>query len=271
MSPFIKWAGGKRQLIPVLLQHMPSSYNRYFEPFLGAGALFLHLMPVNAFVGDINGSLINLWLQVRDNLENVLKQLNILDAVPCTKERYLSVRERFNLVKDNDSAESAADMLWLNKHCFNGLWRVNKKGDFNVPWNRKTDGCNVRVEDLAQLSVYLKHVNIACRSYNLTCDVIKRDDFVYLDPPYDPVSTTANFTNYTEEGFDEGDQRVLAAYVAWLTRKGAKVLLSNNNTGLIRELYGNNNNYTVIPVNVRRSINSDSSKRKGNEVIIKNF
>ena len=269
MIPFLKWAGGKRQLLETLRLHIPSSYDVYYEPFLGAGALFLDTKPKTAVLGDVNKQLINLWCHVRDNLDILLLTISWLDRTPCTKERYKLIRKQYNSLKEEQSFAVAAAMLWLNKHCYNGLWRVNSKGNFNVPWNNKTGGCNLDIENLTMISAFLQgQVTINNAPYQETCAAVKKDDFIYFDPPYDPVSKTASFTAYTKEAFGDSDQQGLAAFVRTLSEKQAKVLISNNDTPLIRELYSD---YDIIAVPVRRNISRDGSTRTGQEVLIKNY
>jgi len=269
MIPFLKWAGGKRQLLETLRINIPSSYDVYYEPFLGAGALFLDIKPKTAVLGDINKQLINLWCYVRDNLGILLLIISWLDRTPCTKERYQLIRKQYNNLKDEQIAATAAAMLWLNKHCFNGLWRVNSKGEFNVPWNKKEDGCNLDLENLAMISTFLQgSVTIKNAPYQEICSSAAAGDFVYLDPPYDPVSKTANFTSYTQDLFSDKDQQELAALVKELSKKQVKVMISNNDTDFVRELY---KDYDITAVPVRRSISRDGTTRTGKEVLIKNY
>jgi len=268
MKPFMKWAGGKRQLLTELLKRLPKQYGCYYEPFLGCGALLLHLHPERAVAGDVNKQLINLWLQVRDNLPVLLQEIRWFDRTSCNKDRYIKMRHEYNLLKDRDSVAAAAAALWLNAHCFNGLYRVNKQGDFNVPWNKKTGSCVLDIDNLTDMAAYLTMVDIKQRSYQETCSAAEEGDFVYLDPPYDPVSDTASFTSYTEGDFGRKDQEELAAFVHELTKRKVFVMVSNNDTPLIRTLYLP---YNIEAVSVKRNINSNGDKRTGNEVIITNY
>lgn len=268
MKPFMKWAGGKRQLLEELTKRIPKDYNYYYEPFLGCGALLLQLQPEKAIIGDINKQLINLWLQIRDNPSILLQEIRWFDQTPCTKDRYIKMRYEYNLLKDKDSVAVGASILWLNAHCFNGLYRVNSKGDFNVPWNRKTEGCNINVDNLKEISTYLTRVNIEHRPYQETCSTVEEGDFVYFDPPYDPISNTAHFTAYTEENFIREDQERLAAFVHELTCRNVSVMVSNNDTPLIRQLYSP---YKIETVQVKRNINRNGNSRISNEVIITNY
>lgn len=268
MKPFMKWAGGKRQLLDELVKRLPKQYGCYYEPFLGCGALLLHLHPEKAVAGDINKQLINLWLQIRDKLPVLLQEVRWFDQHPCTKNRYVKFRYEYNLLKDRNSVAVAATTLWLNAHCFNGLYRVNSKGDFNVPWNKKTDGRILDINNLQEMATYLTRVDIKHRTYKETCATAEEGDFVYLDPPYDPVSDTASFTAYTEGDFTKRDQEELATFVHDLTKRNVLVMLSNNDTPLIRNLYLP---YNIDTVSVKRNINRNGNNRTGNEVIVTNY
>lgn len=268
MKPFMKWAGGKRQLLEELVKRLPKSYDCYYEPFLGCGALLLHLKPEKAVAGDVNRQLINLWLQIKDNLPLLLQEVRWFNQTPCTKDRYVKMRYEYNLLKNRDSVATGSAALWLNAHCFNGLYRVNSKGDFNVPWNRKTTGCSLDIENLTVMSSYLKRVDIKARDYKETCAAAEEGDFVYFDPPYDPLSDTAGFTAYTEGDFGVKDQEELAAFVYDLTKRNVFVMLSNNDTPLIRQLYFP---YKIETVEVKRNINRDGNNRTSSEVIITNY
>lgn len=267
MKPFMKWVGGKRQLLKEITSRMPKQYNCYYEPFLGCGTLILDLQPEKAVAGDINKQLINLWLQIRDNPLLIVQELSWLNHYPCDKSRYIQVRHEYNNLKHVLSPATAATTLWLNAFCFNGLYRLNSKGDFNVPWNKKTTPPEYDIENLLNISNYLKRVDISCRSYQDTCATVEEGDFVYFDPPYDPVSSTANFTAYAGS-FGEQEQKELAALFKQLSDRNVFVMLSNNDTPFIRQLY---DGFTIETIKVKRNINSDSSKRTGSEVIITNY
>ena len=268
MKPFMKWAGGKRQLLDELVQRLPEHYNRYYEPFLGCGALLLHLHPKQAVAGDINKQLINIWLQIRDNVKTVIQELRWLEQIPATKERYLKVRNDFNLLKERQSVSLAAALLWLNAHCFNGLYRVNKNtGNFNVPWNQRQNVCTPDIDNLCEMSEYLKTVDITVRPYQETCNAAEEGDFVYLDPPYAPLTKTS-FTAYSQDEFGEREQEKLAAFFRILTERKVFVMLSNHDTPSVRKLYSS---YNINTIQVRRNINSDGNNRKGVEVIVTNY
>lgn len=268
MRPFMKWAGGKRQLLDELTQRLPKQYGCYYEPFLGCGALLLHLAPEKAVIGDINARLINLWLQIRDNLSVLLREISWFEKIPCTQVRYNNMRYEYNLLKDKNSISTAATLWWINAHCFNGLYRVSTNGNFNVPWNKKENTVQPDIDNLRKISTYLTRVDIGARSYQDTCVTVEEGDFIYFDPPYDPISDTARFTSYTEQNFVRADQEKLAALVHSLTKRNVMVMVSNNDTPLIRNLYSP---YKIETVVARRAINADGQNRKGSEVIITNY
>lgn len=272
LKPFVKWAGGKTQLLGKLMERMPDSYGTYYEPFIGGGALLLAVQPDRAVINDTNAQLLNLYRQLRDDAEAVVSAVNQLDAAVCGKERYLSVRERYNekIREERRDAESAAMLIWLNKHCYNGLYRVNSKGFFNVPYNNRVTGRSIGEDNLRKIGEYLRGHCIAIREgdFETACQDVKAGDFVYFDSPYVPESATACFSDYTKEGFTMKDHRRLAALFRRLDALGAKLMLSNHSVPLMRELYGG---YAIQQVEVRRAINRDASRRTGREIIVTNF
>ena len=272
LKPFLKWVGGKTQLLDRLLLLAPKEYNTYYEPFVGGGAMLLALQPRQAVVGDMNSQLINAYQQIRDRPADVIDYIQKFDAEPCTSEIFCNRREQFNnkIREDKLDVESAALMIWVNKHCFNGLYRVNSLGVFNVPWNSKRTGPSVSLENLKAVSDYLGKNKIIVRNsdFEVTCRDIKKGDFVYFDSPYMPVSQTANFTSYQSKGFTEADHKRLAEFVKKLDKLGVKVMLSNNNVPAVKELY---KDFHIIETDVSRSINCVGNKRTGAEVIILNY
>lgn len=271
-KPFVKWVGGKRQLLSQLESRMPNIYNKYYEPFIGGGALLFDVQPRNAVINDINGQLLNEYQQLKVNPENVIMTIEKLDNIPCSKERYYLLRNRYNekiQAKELD-AECAALMIWLNKHCFNGLYRVNSKGLFNVPYNNRVNGTSIEAENLRNIGTYLKACAVEIREgdFEKACEDVQAGDFVYFDSPYVPVSKTANFTDYTKNGFTLEDHKRLAALFKRLDNLGANLLLSNNDVPIVHELY---EGYKIESVGVRRGINSVASKRTGKEVIVTNY
>ena len=272
ISPFVKWAGGKKQLLEKLEERMPETYGRYYEPFIGGGALLLDVQPKNAIINDVNEQLLNVYRQLKVNAEAVISILNELDSVECDKEHYLKMRAAYNkkIAAYILDAECAALTIWINKHCFNGLYRVNSKGLFNVPYNNKVGGASMSEENLRGIGLYLNSNDIEIRKgdFEAACADVQAGDFVYLDSPYIPVSETANFTDYTKDGFSYEDHRRLAELFKRLDAAGVKVMLSNHNVDLVYELY---NGYKIEDVDVKRAINRDASKRVGKEVIISNY
>lgn len=272
ITPFVKWAGGKRQLLSQIKERMPEKYNDYFEPFVGGGAVTFELLPANALINDINKALINAYKQICNAPEAFLKAVNKLDEEMWEdgKEYYYSLREHYNdkLMKAEYDAELAALFVFINKHCFNGLYRVNGKGLFNVPYNnsRRT---SVDEGSIMEISKYLQGITITDGDFEEACKGAKKGDFVFIDSPYAPLNPTS-FEAYTKEGFDIESHKRLARLYDELTARGCFCMLTNHNTRLINELYGGKG-YTIDVVGVKRMINSDASNRVGEEVIIYNY
>lgn len=272
VAPFVKWAGGKRQLIPQIRERMPEKYNNYYEPFVGGGAVLFELQPANALINDINKALINTYNIICNEADAFLEAVNRLDEEMWEdgKKYYYSVREHYNdkLMKSEYDVELAALFVFINKHCFNGLYRVNGKGLFNVPYNnsRRTSADeNV----IREVSKYLKDVKIINGDFEEACKDAKKGDFVFIDSPYAPLNPTS-FESYTKEGFDIESHKRVAKLYDELTARGCYCMLTNHNTELINELYGNKG-YKIDVVSVKRMINSDASNRVGEEVIICNY
>jgi len=272
LTPFIKWAGGKTQLLDVIIPKFPKKFERYFEPFVGSGAVFLATEPECAFVNDINPQLINIYRQFKVNVKGVVDFIDVLDASPCKSEFYYEIREKYNEKIEAQilDEECAALFVWLNKHCFNGLYRVNNKGFFNVPYNNKVSGRSINKENALAISSYLQkaNVNISCLDFEEACKDVKRGDFVYFDSPYIPKSKTSDFTDYTKTGFELVDHQRLAKLFQRLDKMGVKIMLSNNDVPLIYELYSG---YNIQTFSVKRMINRDPTKRTGQEVIVTNY
>ena len=264
VAPFVKWAGGKRQLIPQIRERMPEKYNNYYEPFVGGGAVLFELQPANALINDINKALINTYNIICNEADAFLEAVNRLDEEMWEdgKKYYYSVREHYNdkLMKSEYDVELAALFVFINKHCFNGLYRVNGKGLFNVPYNnsRRTSADeNV----IREVSKYLKGVKIINGDFEEACKDAKKGDFVFIDSPYAPLNPTS-FESYTKEGFDIESHKRVAKLYDELTGRGCYCMLTNHNTELINELYGNKG-YKIDVVSVKRMINSDASNRVG--------
>ena len=272
-KPFVKWAGGKRQILDKLKKLVPEDFNTYYEPFVGGGALLFDLAPENAVINDSNEELINVF-NVLCNEKKYSKMCRYLNKFERKhdEEFYYEIRnidrnkKKFN--KLNDS-KRAARTIYLNKSCFNGLYRVNSKGEFNVPFGKKTKVNTYDGENLLNVHSYLtlNNISILCTDFEDAVSTAKEGDFVYFDPPYD--SDTSTFNSYTEDGFNKDEQRRLAKVFKELDEKGVKVMLSNHNTILIKELYKDYNFYVI---EAKRSINSNGKKRgKVEEVIITNY
>ena len=270
ITPFIKWAGGKRQLLPEIKQRMPKQYHRYFEPFIGGGAVLFALQPKKAIINDCNHSLIHTYRMIQTSPEEVIACIEELDQglLHGGKHYYYEKRELYNekMLKEEYDAMMAGLFLFLNKHCFNGLYRVNGKGLFNVPYNNsKKPSCER--ENIERISNYLKKVRILEGDFEKACKGIRKGDFVFFDSPYAPLNPTS-FESYTKEGFDRASHIRLAKLFKKLSKRGCYCMLTNHDTELIRELY---KDYIIEVVPVKRMINSDAKKRVGEEVIIRNY
>lgn len=272
VAPFVKWAGGKRQLITQIRERMPEKYNDYYEPFIGGGAVIFALLPANALINDINKALINTYRTICNEPDAFLKEVNRLDNDMWEdgKKYYYTIREHYNdkLMRSEYDVELAALFVFINKHCFNGLYRVNGKGLFNVPYNNSRR-VSVDEDVIIATSEYLRGVTIIDGDFEQACKNAKKGDFVFIDSPYAPLNPTS-FESYTKEGFDIESHKRLAKLYDELTARGCYCMLTNHNTELINELYGNKD-YKIDVVSVKRMINSDASNRVGEEVIICNY
>lgn len=274
-KPFVKWAGGKRQLLPIIANHIPSKFERYFEPFLGGGAVFFSLVTKERktkwLLSDLNSDLVLSYVTIRDKVRELVSSLEN-HAENYTKNStvyYYRIRE----ANPKNDVDRVSRLIFLNKTCFNGLYRVNSKGKFNVPIGRYVNPNIVNKENLIEVSKILqsKDISIKCQDFEDALKVAGPGDFVYLDPPYQPVSTTASFTSYTDNDFDFGDQKRLYAKFKSLDKKGVKVLLSNSHSEDIVELFKEFSD-GIIEINANRFINSVSQKRTGHtELLIKNY
>ena len=274
-KPFVKWAGGKRQLLPILAQHIPKKFEVYFEPFLGGGAFFFHLISQNnslkCNVSDLNSNLILSYVTIRDRVEELILALEIhsKNYFKNPKQYYYQVRKS----NPKNQIDKVSRLIFLNKTCFNGLYRVNSKGKFNVPLGKYTNPNIVNRENLLAASYALqsKDISIKCQDFTKALENAQKNDFIYLDPPYQPTSDTSYFTSYTDENFGYKDQQRLLAEFEKLDSRGCKVMLSNSKSNEILGLFSA---YTknIIEINSNRFINSDSKKRTGHtELLIKNY
>lgn len=274
LTPFIKWVGGKRQLLPKLQQWMPKKYDRYFEAFIGGGAFLLNTSPKKAVINDFNPELVNVWKSVRDDVDELaelLKEYEIRDS----KEFYLNIRsaDRDGRIINMTPVERAARFIYMNKAGYNGLWRVNLRGQNNVPYGGHSK-LTLVTQNLFNVSEYLKVNDIDIRQgdyRDAVCDA-QTGDFVYFDPPYIPMTETASFTSYTKEGFGLVQQEQLRDLAIALSKRGVKVMLSNSDVPLIKELYKSSDGFHIHKVQATRFINSNAQKRgKIGEVIITTY
>ncbi len=272
-KPFVKWAGGKRQIINELKKYVPEDYDCYYEPFIGGGALFFELAPKKAVINDSNNELMNVY-EVMCDEHKYSKMCHLLNSyeVKNSEEFYYELRNKDRDMKKFEKLNDytrAARTIYLNKACFNGLYRVNSKGEFNVPYNKKNKVNTYDKENLLVVHMYLtmNDITIMNTDFEEALKQAKKGDFVYIDPPYDQINSS--FTSYTLEGFDHNEQRRLAKVFKELSDRGVQVMLSNHNTDLIRELY---KDYNIHVIEAKRNINSNGKKRgKVEEVIITNY
>ncbi len=266
--PIVKWVGGKRQLMFELLKNLPKSYNRYFEPFIGGGALFFELQPDNAYISDMNEELINLYSVVRDSVDELIEDLSKHEV---SKEYFLEIRniDRTEEYSKLSNVERASRFIYLNRTCFNGMYRVNSKGEFNVPFGNYKNPRIIDENNLLNCSELLKRTEIKCADFSEILNKAQRGDFVYFDPPYVPLNETSSFTSYTKDGFDIDMQFKLRDVCDELDSMGVKFMLSNSDTKLVNDLY---ENYEIKKVFASRQINANADGRgKITEVLVKNY
>ncbi|MGY5141785.1 MAG: DNA adenine methylase [Nitrosopumilus sp.] len=274
-KPFVKWAGGKRQLLPIIEQNLPEKFDTYFEPFLGGGALLFHLLTrkegITYSVSDLNSDLVLAYTTIRDRIDNLIQSLKNHEKnyQKNSKEYYYNIRDS----TPRSEIEKTSRLLFLNRTCFNGLYRVNSSGKFNVPLGRYTNPNIVNEENLRSVSSILQSnkVSIKCRDFESVLNDAKKGDLVYFDPPYQPVSDTANFTSYTNRDFTFDDLSRLSELCHKLDEKGCKVLLSNSDSKVVSKMFSQKT-WKISKINANRSINSNSKKRTGHfELLIKNY
>ena len=266
---FVKWAGGKKQLIEQFKPFFPKKIKRYIEPFVGGGAVLFYVLktykPKEVFIFDINEELINVYETIRDDVENLIKELKKLKELH-NKEHYYQIRaENPQLLS---KLTRASRFIYMNKTCFNGLYRVNSKGGFNVPMGKYANPLICPEDDLREISELLKNVKITNGSFEECLKFAKKGDFVYCDPPYDPLKKSS-FTKYAKGDFLDNEQKQLQEVFSKLDKRGCKVMLSNSDTDFIKDLY---KDYNISFVKARRMINRDATKRgKINEVVATNY
>ena len=272
--PFLKWVGGKKQIIPQIKQYIPQNYCRYFEPFLGGGALFFDLAPQKAYINDINKILISSYRNIKHHPYKVIEELESLQKtfnLKNNEERKLyfyETRTVFNKKEDIAFLEIAY-FIFLNKTCFNGMYRENSKGQFNVPFGRYKNPKILDKKNILAVSKLLQKTTITNCSFEKVVKDAKDGDFIYFDPPYHPLTVISNFTSYSNGGFNKEDQMKLRDVFITLNKKNCFVMLSNSDTQFIREIYQDFNQKTVLAA---RKINCKASGRgKINELLIMNY
>ncbi len=273
-KPFVKWVGGKRQLLEQFKKldlYPPGDFDiskgRYFEPFVGGGAVFFDLLPKKAFLSDLNKELVTTYNVIKNDVDSLIKSLK---RHRTDKDYFLKVRAK-DVTKLSD-VEIASRFIFLNRTCFNGMYRVNSKGQFNVPYGKNSNPLICDVDNLKKVSRSLKEVEITHQDYKAVLKKARKGDFVYFDPPYYPVSKTASFTSYTAESFLDKEQTELRDTVLELHKRGCFVMLSNSDTPFINKIYSGYKHIKITKVDASRFINSKASGRgKVTEVLVTNY
>lgn len=274
-KPFVKWAGGKRQLIPILHQNLPEAFGTYYEPFLGGGALLFHILTdkngQKCSISDLNSDLVLAYTTIRDRIDALISSLKNHEKnyQKDSKSYYYSVRES----NPRNEVEKTSRLIFLNRTYFNGLYRVNSKGKFNVPLGKYTNPNIVNEENIRAVSSILQtnRISIKCRDFESVLRDAKKGDLVYFDPPYQPVSSTANFTSYTTKDFTYDDLTRLSELCLKLDSKECHVLLSNSDSKEVSDIFAKKP-WKITRIEANRSINSNSKKRTGHfELLIKNY
>lgn len=270
VQPVLKWAGGKRQLLPEISKYIPKKITTYYEPFLGGGAVLFHLQHKKAVINDFNTELINMYNVIKYNLEELIEDL---EKHKNEEEYFYYIRALDRTIEFNNltNVQKASRIIYLNKTCYNGLFRVNSSGEFNTPFGKYKNPNIVNEITLRAVSKYLNDndVTLLNGDFEDALKNIRKGSFVYFDPPYYPISDSSSFTGYTLDGFSKEDQERLKKLCDKLTAKGVKFLLSNSSAPFILDLY---KDYKVELVNATRSINSNGAKRgEINEVLVRNY
>lgn len=271
-QPFLKWAGGKRQLLPEIRKYIPETFHTYYEPFVGAGAVLFDLQPQKAVINDINAELVNVYYAIKDNVNELIEDLKKHEN---DKDYFYDIRnlDRTTEYGKLSRVKKASRIIYLNKTCFNGLFRVNSRGQFNVPFGKYKNPQIVNEGVLRAVHDYLSSAEIDIKNIDFVSAVASatKGDFVYFDPPYDPVSETSSFTSYSLNGFKKEDQIRLRDLCVELDQRGVNFLLSNSATDFIIDIYSEKG-FIVETVSATRNINSVASKRgKIAEVLIRNY
>lgn len=269
IAPIIKWAGGKKQILPIIKYYIPKEISLYYEPFIGGGSVLFNLQPQKAIINDINSELINLYKVVKENVEELLKDL----IKHKNEEEYFyfirSLDRDENFLNKYTDVQRASRFIFLNKTCFNGMYRVNSRGYFNTPFGNYKQSFTINCDIIRAVNKYFNEFDIGFKNtdFENVITKIEKDTFVYFDPPYDTDKN--NFTEYSKYGFDRNDQKRLKKLCDKLTKLKVKFLLSNSSTDFIMDLY---KDYNIENINVKRFISADKNGRKGaSEVLIKNY
>lgn len=274
VAPVVKWVGGKRQLLPEIKKYIPTKFTTYYEPFIGGGAVLFELQPKKAVINDVNTELINLYTVIKESPEEIIAELKKHAQFSTDSDYFYKIREKDRNIIEYalmSNVEKAARIHYLNKTCYNGLFRVNKAGEFNAPFGRYKNPDVVNEITIRAVSKYFNESNIEFRNtdFEEALKGIKKGAFVYFDPPYDPVSDSANFTGYSKGGFDRSEQERLKKLCDELHKKGIKFLVSNSATDYIKDLY---KDYTIEIIKAKRAINSNGDSRgEIDEVLIRNY
>lgn len=272
LSPVVKWVGGKRQLLGDIIPLIPQNFSTYVEPFIGGGAVLFDIQPKKAIINDFNYELINIYKVIKDNPNELISELERHERFNSEEYFYeiraLDRKEKYNEMTE---IEKAARIIYLNKTCFNGLFRVNQAGQFNSPYGKYKNPNIINKPVVLAMSKYFNenNINIISGDYKQALKNLRKGAFVYFDPPYMPISSSSSFTGYTENGFGKEQQIELKKECDKLNSKGIKFLLSNSDHPFIRDLY---KEYEIITVKAKRSINSNGNKRgEINEILVRNY
>lgn len=264
-APFLKWAGGKARLIEQFLPYLPETFGNYYEPFIGGGAMYFHMQPEKAVISDVNERLIASYIAIRDELPALTERLEV-HAAKHNRDYYYRARERFNHARNLSDLDRAGLMIYLNKTCFNGLYRENRRGHFNVPMGSYVNPTVFREQNLQAVSAQLQKTDIRVASFEHVLQHAKAGDLVYFDPPYVPLSATSSFTSYVGAGFDLAMQQRLAEVFTELAHRGCYVYLSNSDSEVVRELY---RGWRMETIRAGRAINARAAGRGAvNELLV---
>ena len=271
LRPFLRWAGGKQNLVQHLVDHVPQGVLEngatYYEPFLGAGALFLALKPKRAVLADANRHLIECFRAIKDHPDGMNRNLRAHER-NSSKDYYYDIRGEFNRANGQATVAQAARFLYLNRACYNGIYRVNLKGEFNVPFGDKQNLLFPNLSQLRMLAARLNRARVSVASFEQTADTAMEGDFVYLDPPYPPLNGSSYFAHYTKDRFDFADQSNVAEAANHMSDRGCRVMVSNADMPIIRRLY---KGWRIRPIEVTRFVSCKAVRHKVDELIMTNY